>query len=80
MKLTDSLIPYQLMSMHPLMHSSLLLTGVVLSNLYKDKFYEIGQCDAKSNDGKSFIVDGKYSLMQKALLSHVVGITLHFAY
>lgn len=80
MKLTDSLIPYQLMSMHPLMHSSLLLTGLVLSNLYKDKFYEIGQCDATSVDGKSFIADGKEKLMKSALLSHVLGIALHFAY
>jgi hypothetical protein len=80
MKLTDSLIPYQLMSMHPLMHSSLLLTGLVLSNLYKDKFYEIGQCDAQSDDAKSFITDGKEKLMKSALLSHVLGILLHFSY
>jgi hypothetical protein len=80
MKLTDSLIPYQLMSMHPLMHSSLLLTGLVLSNLYKDKFYEIGECKVSSDDALSFIADGKEKLMKNALLSHVLGITLHFAY
>ena len=80
MKLTDSLIPYQLMSMHPLMHSSLLLTGLVLSNIYKDKFYEIGQCEVKSDDAISFIADGKEKLMKSALLSHVLGIALHFIY
>jgi hypothetical protein len=80
MKLTDSLIPYQLMSMHPLMHSSLLLTGLVLSNIYKDKFYEIGTCEVKTVDAKSFVADGKEKLMKSALLSHVLGITLHFVY
>jgi len=80
MKLTDSLIPYQLMSVHPLMHSSLLLTGLVLSNIYKDKFYEIGECKATSEDAISFLSDGKEKLMKNALLSHVLGITLHFIY
>ena len=45
MKLTDSLIPYNLMSMHPLLHLTMLTTGLILVNRDKIAFYEIeGNC------------------------------------
>lgn len=39
MKLHDSLVPYMLMTLHPLMHITLLLTGAIMVTTNNDKFY-----------------------------------------
>ena len=81
MKLTDSLIPYNLMSMHPLLHLTMLTTGLILVNRDKDGFYEIeGNCSPTSEDAKKFLGSYKENLMNYALLSHAVSIALHYAY
>jgi len=81
MKLTDSLIPYNLMSMHPLLHLTMLTTGLILVNRDKDGFYEIeGNCSPTSKDAKRFLGSYKENLMNYALLSHAVSIALHYAY
>lgn len=41
MRPTDSLVPYILASMHPMMHMSLLLTSIILISINQDKFYEV---------------------------------------
>ena len=41
MRPTDSLVPYILASMHPIMHMSLLLTSMLLIFINQDKFYEV---------------------------------------
>ena len=81
MKLTDSLIPYNLMSMHPLLHLTMLTTGLILVNRDKVGFYEIeGNCSPTSEDSKKFLDGYKVNLMNYALLSHAVSIALHYAY
>jgi hypothetical protein len=41
MKHKDTVTPYILASMHPLMHLALLTTGIVLHTLDNDGFYKI---------------------------------------
>ena len=41
MRPTDSLVPYILASMHPIMHMSLLITSMLLIFINQDKFYEV---------------------------------------
>ena len=81
MKLTDSLIPYNLMSMHPLLHASMLITGLILSHSDKTNFYSIDDsCTPTSKDGLDFVNEGKFYLMQRAFLAHALAIVLHFGY
>lgn len=39
MKLTDSLIPYQLMTVHPLMHVSLMTSALIMHFTNNEEFY-----------------------------------------
>jgi hypothetical protein len=49
MKPFDSLVPYVLASMHPLLHMALLFTSLVLMSLDSEKFYEVtGTCPVDS--------------------------------
>ena len=78
MKSTDSLIPYILMSMHPLLHASMLLTSTVLLSTNYDKFYEIvGSCESEG-EAQSFILGNKYTLMNYAVVGHAVCLICHW--
>lgn len=83
MRTSDSLIPYQLMSMHPLLHASLLLTSGILLLTNKDDFFEVqGELplDKECLEAKDFMENRKYQLTNVAVLSHIVGITCHAIY
>jgi len=78
MKPFDSLVPYDLASMHPLLHMSLLFTSLILMSLDYEKFYEItGTCD--DEDALNFMTHGKYMLMFWIMTSHLVAILFHYA-
>lgn len=56
---TDSLSPYYLASMHPLMHLSLLVTSMILIGIDQSEFYQNpGTCPAGSPADK-FMKTGK---------------------
>lgn len=82
MKTTDSLIPYVLMSMHPLIHGTMLLTSSILLSTNYDKFFEIiGTCDAaKDTEAQNFILGTKYTLMNYAVVGHAVCLICHYLY
>lgn len=56
---TDSLIPYILMTMHPLQHMAMLATGAILLSTRPEKFYQInGTCPA-GTEGEKFVEGDK---------------------
>lgn len=59
MRPTDSLVPYILASMHPMMHMSLLFTSMILIFINQDKFYEVnGTVDPeKCKNAYNFMTD-----------------------
>ena len=59
MRPTDSLVPYILASMHPMLHISLLLTSMLLIFINQDKFYDVtGTVDpVKCKNAYIFITD-----------------------
>lgn len=80
MKTYDSLIPYLLMSMHPLMHLTMLISGTVLLTTNYDKFYEIEGTCPKGTEGEYFMVGGKYEFMSYAMAAHAGALILHWLY
>lgn len=60
---TDSLIPYILMTMHPLQHMAMLVTGLILLGTRKDKFYEINGVCPEGTEGAEFVNGNKVLFM-----------------
>lgn len=80
MRTTDYLITYTLMSMHPLMHASFLISGLVQLTRNFDNFYEIvGTCPPKT-EAQDFILGHKYTLMNLAMTAHAVCLLSHWLY
>ena len=80
MKTYDSLIPYLLMSMHPLMHVTMLISGTVLLTTNNEKFFEIEGTCPKGTEGEYFMMGGKYEFMRYAMAAHAGALTLHWMY
>lgn len=79
MKSFDSLIPYILASMHPLMHMTLLLSSVILIMYDTEKFYAVtGTCPVKTQ-AYNFMTEGKYWLMMYIMSAHLAAIILHYS-
>lgn len=80
MKLFDSLIVYNLMTVHPLMHVSLMTTSLILHYTNNEEFYKIeGNCP-EGTEAQNFILGGKYSLVKLAVFGHAVSIFCHYIY
>ena len=80
MKLFDSLIPYQLMTVHPLMHVSLLTSAAILHFRNGEEFYKVpGNCP-EGTEAQNFILGGKESLVKLAVFGHAVSIFCHYIY
>ena len=60
---SDSLIPYILMTMHPLQHMSMLATGLILLGTRKDKFFEINGTCPEGTEGAEFVNGNKFVFM-----------------
>ena len=80
MRTSDSLIPYTLMSLHPLMHASLLVSGLVMLTRDYDNFYEIVGTCPPNTEANDFIMGHKFTLMNLAMASHAVCIVAHWIY
>ena len=80
MKTSDSLIPYTLMSLHPLMHASFLLSGMILLTRNYENFYEIVGTCPPGTEAQNFILGYKYTLMNLAMTSHAVCLISHYLY
>ena len=80
MKTYDSLIPYLLMGMHPMIHMTMLIASGVLTTTNRDKFYEIidGQKCPPKSEGAAFVNGAKYSLMNLVMVGHGVALALHW--
>ena len=63
MRPSDSLIPYVLSSMHPLMHMSMFFTSLILIGRDQDKFYEITGTCKEGTAAAKFQTDDKYTFM-----------------
>ena len=80
MKTTDSLAPYILMSMHPLLHVSMFASGMIMLQRNKEEFYKIeGTCE-QEGEAKAFIDGKKYTFMNYAMTAHAVCIFCHYFY
>lgn len=75
---TDSLIPYILMTMHPLQHMSMLITGLILLCTRYDKFYEIDGVCPEGSEGAEFVDGNKFLFMQYAMVAHSAALVLHW--
>jgi hypothetical protein len=80
MKHDDTIMPYILASMHPLMHLSLLTTGCLLRFVDNEKFYTIPNKDicTKGEKAIEFIEFGGEWLMNYITLAHIIAITSHY--
>lgn len=84
MKTIDSLIPYIMMSIHPLTHWSMLVSGLVLLGTHYDGFFEIdgtSACTAKpESEAMRFINGGKFDLMKMAMFAHGICLVSHYMF
>ena len=83
MKTSDSLIPYNLMSLHPLMHITLLTTGLLMLGLNSETFYQVDGTVPDTiayAEAYDFIAGKKKTLMNLSLMSHVVCLLSHWTY
>ena len=72
----DTIMPYVLASMHPVLHASLLLSSLIMTNT--DDFYVVPKADqCKDKTALAFIGDQKYSLISSIQAGHIVAIVLH---
>jgi hypothetical protein len=80
MKHDDTIMPYILASMHPLMHLSLLTAGCFLRFVDSEKFYYIPNKDSclKGEKAIEFIELGGEFLMNYITLAHIAAITFHY--
>jgi len=79
MKHTDTMMPYILASMHPMLHLSLLTSSIVMSSLDNKKFFEVpnaGTC--KDPVAKGFIDTDKYWLVGYASCAHLLAVLFHY--
>ena len=79
MKYTDTVVPYVLASMHPILHLSLLTTTILLTTINQEAFYEvpnIGSCSDKAV--KDFDKINKYHLVGIISFAHLLSIILHY--
>jgi len=80
MKPYDSLVPYILASMHPIMHMSLLFTALILIGLDIEKFYEVTGTMDPASDAYYFATEGKHYLMFIIMSAHLISIVFHYLY
>jgi len=74
---TDSLSPYYLASMHPMMHLTMLFTSMILIALDQSKFYEnTGTCP-ENTPAYKFMTTGKTQYMFTIMSAHLVCSVLH---
>ena len=74
---TDSLSPYLLASMHPMLHLTMLFTSMVLIGLDQTKFYEnTGTCP-EGTPAYQFMTTGKTELMFTIMTSHLLCTVFH---
>ena len=78
MRTSDSLIPYTLMSMHPLMHGSLLLSGSILLATNYENFYQIEGTCPEGTEAQDFILGYKFTLMNLAMAAHAICLVSHW--
>ena len=82
MKQFDTILPYILASMDPIMHMSLLTSSLILHGFNYDQFFKIpgeATCDATvGSKAKDFIDGGKYTLIGYISFAHVMAIVLHY--
>ena len=76
---SDTLIPYKLASMHPLLHMALLATSGLLQLSGSEDFFFVPQA-ASCEDAKAlkFIDTGKYELVALLQISHFAALFLHW--
>jgi hypothetical protein len=66
------------MTMHPLQHLSMLITGLVLLGTRYDAFYEIdGVCPDDDKEGLAFVNGDKEKFMTYAMTAHASALVLH---
>lgn len=75
---TDSLIPYILMTMHPLQHMSMLVTGIILLTTRYEEFYKIEGVCPEGTEGAEFVNGNKFVFMQYAMVAHAAALILHW--
>ena len=80
MKPYDSLVPYILASMHPIMHMSLLFTSLILICLDTEKFYEVAGTVDPASDAYYFMTEGKFLYMFYIMSAHLISIVFHYLY
>lgn len=74
---TDSLAPYFLASMHPMMHLTMLVTSMILIGIDKSAFYANGgTCDA-GTPAQKFMDSGKEEYMFTIMTAHLVSVVFH---
>lgn len=78
MKLYDSLIPYNLMSVHPLMHMSLLTSALILHYTNHDDFYRVEGTCPEGTEAYNFIMGGKEKLVKLVVFGHAVATACHY--
>ena len=75
----DTIMPYVLASMHPVLHLSLLMSSLIVSQVNEDEFFTVpnaGTCNDKA--ALAFIGDGKHNLLSSIQAGHVAAILLHY--
>ena len=80
MKHDDTIMPYILASMHPLMHLSLVTAGSLLRFIDNEKFYDIPNKEQCTEGKKAieFIEFGGEWLMNYITLAHVLALGFHY--
>ena len=66
--------------MHPIQHISMLIAGGVLLGTRYNAFFEINGTCPKGSEGETFINNGKFSLMNTAMMAHGLSLVLHWMY
>lgn len=75
---TDSLSPYYIASMHPMMHLTMLFTAMILIALDQSEFYaNAGNCKP-GTPAYDFITTGKTQNMFMIMSAHLICTVLHF--
>lgn len=79
MKHTDTLMPYILASMHPMLHLSLLTSSVILYSSDTEGFFSVPNAESCTDPAaKAFIEDEKYWLIGYASCTHLVAVIFHY--
>ena len=76
----DSLVPYVLASMHPLLHMSMLFTSLIMIGLGKEEFYEVAGTCPPNSQAAYFMTEGKYWFMFWFMSAHLFSIVAHYMY